>query len=218
MAAQHTSQSFIVNKEEHSIESIQYILRLLWVGQSMSRQTTDVTGQLCKEITNITQDKAHLILRNRENRPQPPSNISISKSLFSFSVQFGSVTYGTLCIAPDREQPTTPAMPFAVAQLLAQVCSWLLYTFEQSIFLQGQCQRLDSPSLVSLTKREREILTLMCLGSNQQCIAKKLNISPATVGKHRQHIYEQLGVHNEHDALLAAYHFGLFSILDIPYA
>lgn len=55
---------------------------------------------------------------------------------------------------------------------------------------------------------------LMCLGHDQKSIADKLYISPATVGKHRQHIYEQLGVHNEHDALLAAYHLGFFSILE----
>ncbi|MBA2678504.1 MAG: response regulator transcription factor, partial [Ktedonobacteraceae bacterium] len=66
----------------------------------------------------------------------------------------------------------------------------------------------------TLTKREREVLMLMCLGHDQKTIADRLCISPTTVGKHRQHIYEQLNVHNEHDALLAAYHLGFFSILE----
>jgi DNA-binding NarL/FixJ family response regulator len=65
-----------------------------------------------------------------------------------------------------------------------------------------------------LTKREREVLALMCRGYNQEAIADLLCISPATVGKHRQHIYEQLGVHCERDALLVAYQTGLFSLID----
>lgn len=210
----HRAQPFNLVHEEHSLEGLQYVLRLLWVGQSTIKQTTNMAERLCQEITSITQGKAQLILKNAENNPLIPQ--ALSRTLFSFSVQFGDVIYGTLCIVSDSEQPTAPALPFPIAQLLAQVCSWLLYTFEQSIFLQGQCQHLNDPGLVSLTKREREVLKLMCLGYNQQSIAQELNISPTTVGKHRQHIYEQLGVHNERDALLAAYHFGLFSILDLP--
>lgn len=207
------AQPFSLIHEEKGLDGIQYILRLLWVGQSMIKQTTKMAERLCKEITNITQGKAQLILKNPEGDlllPQP-----IHRTLFSFSVQFGDAVYGTLCITADSEQPTIPSIPFAIAQLLAQVCSWLLYTFEQSIFLQGQCQHLDDPMLISLTKREREVLTLMCIGHSQQDIAQELNISPTTVGKHRQHIYEHLGVHNERDALLAAYHLNLFSILDL---
>jgi DNA-binding NarL/FixJ family response regulator len=65
-----------------------------------------------------------------------------------------------------------------------------------------------------LTKREKEVLELMFRGRNQEEIADQLCIAPATVNKHRQHIYERLGVHNERDALLAAYHIGILSLLD----
>ena len=211
---QNHAQSSVIMREDSNFDSLQYVLRLLWTCQTVSKQTTHVAEWLCKEIVNITQGKAQLILHNPDS--QLRTIPTLHKMLFSFSVQFGEVIYGTLCIASDTEQPTTPAIPFAIAQLLAQICSWLLHTFEQSLFLQGQCQHLDKPAFVSLTKREREVLTLMCLGDNQQHIADKLSISPTTVGKHRQHIYEQLGVHNEHDALLAAYHYGFFSILDLP--
>ncbi|HZR41058.1 MAG TPA: helix-turn-helix transcriptional regulator [Ktedonobacteraceae bacterium] len=214
---QQSIQTAVTTLEETSLGDIQYILRLLWASQAVSRQTTRIAERLCKEVTSITQGKAQLILQDREgNQITMPSIPTQKGALLSFSVQLGDVTYGMLCIAPDSEQPTLPAIPFVIAQLLAQICSWLLYTFEQSIFLQGQCQHLDTPIYTSLTKREREVLTLMCLGNNQQSIAEKLHISPTTVGKHRQHIYEQLGVHNERDALLAAYRFGLFSILDLP--
>lgn len=211
---QHHIQPGAIVHQKNDSDSIQCVLHLLCIGQIISKQTTKVAERLCKEVTNITQGKAHLMLKKSKEDQSIP--LPVNRPLFSLSVQFGEAIYGTLHIATDSEQPTVPAIPFAVAQLMAQVCSWLLYTLEQSLFLQGQCQHLNKSVFISLTKREREVLTLMCLGHNQQSIAQKLCISPTTVGKHRQHIYEQLDVHNEHDALLAAYHFGLFSILDLP--
>ena len=122
--------------------------------------------------------------------------------------------YGTLCITADPHHKESPSISLPVVHLLTLVCGWLLYTIEQSSFLQGQCQQLDYQINGPLTKREREVLTLMCRGCNQEMIASLLRISPATVGKHRQHIYEQLGVHSEHDALLVAYQTGLFSLIE----
>jgi DNA-binding NarL/FixJ family response regulator len=55
----------------------------------------------------------------------------------------------------------------------------------------------------TLTKREREVLTLICHGYNQETIAKKLSIAPKTGGKHREHVYECLGIHRESEVLLA---------------
>ncbi len=209
VAATSTFRSF---HEEAGLDGVQYILHLLWIGQSLCKQTTGTANRLCEEVKKVTHEKAQLILRH----PGTTQKISVSKfdSLMSFPVQFGDIVYGTLCIAPDGGQPPSPALPFAIAQLLAQTCAWLLYTFEQSTFLQNQCQHLNNQTCGTLTKRERQVLALMCLGHDQKSIADKLCISPATVGKHRQHIYEQLGVHNERDALLTAYQFGIFSILE----
>ncbi len=212
ITALSNTQQFSSDNEEITLDCVQHVLHLLWIGQVMCRQTSGVAERLCQEVTKITQGKAQLILQRKGIAQKVPS--AVSNTLISFSVQFGDVVYGTLCVAPHSGQPTSPALPFPIAQLLAQTCSWLLYTFEQSIFLQGQCRRLNDQTYGPLTRREREVLTLMCLGYDQQAVAKKLCISPATVGKHRQHIYEQLGVHNERDALLAAYQFGLFSILE----
>ncbi len=199
-------------QEDVSSDGAQHLLHLLWVGQTLSHQTTGVVERLCQEVKWTTQGKARLVLRSHGNATK--LHLVEPDTLISFSVQFGNTVYGTLCIAPSSTQPTSPALSFSAGQLIAQVCSWLLYTFEQSIFLQNQCQRLVEQPYGSLTRREREVLKLMCLGLDQKEIAASLCISLTTVGKHRQHIYEQLGVHNEHDALLAAYHRGLFSILD----
>jgi DNA-binding CsgD family transcriptional regulator len=138
----------------------------------------------------------------------------IRQAAMMIPVQFGHTVYGSLHIASHPQQSDQPAISLVVSQLLAQSCSWLLYTLEQSTFLQSQCQHLEYYMYEPLTKREKEVLELMFRGRNQEEIADQLCIAPATVNKHRQHIYERLGVHNERDALLAAYHIGILSLLD----
>lgn len=55
-----------------------------------------------------------------------------------------------------------------------------------------QRQRLES---LALTAREAEIVRLVTLGEPNASIARKLNISPGTVKKHLDNVYEKLGVH-----------------------
>jgi DNA-binding CsgD family transcriptional regulator len=134
----------------------------------------------------------------------------------SVPAQYRNRTYGRLDIAPDPERPGSPALPLSAAQLLANTCGSLLYSLELTAFIEGQCQRLDDQVPVHLTKREREVLELICQGNDQQAIAEQLSIAPATVDTHRKRISEKLGVHSERDIPLAAYRAGLFSILDEP--
>ena len=47
-----------------------------------------------------------------------------------------------------------------------------------------------------LTKRESEILFWLSWGKTNRDIAAILEIKPATVGKHLEHIYPKLGVEN----------------------
>lgn len=51
----------------------------------------------------------------------------------------------------------------------------------------------DSPG--PLTRREAEVLELLRAGLGDQEIARRLGISPRTVGKHLEHIYAKLGEH-----------------------
>ncbi|HVB22257.1 MAG TPA: helix-turn-helix transcriptional regulator [Ktedonobacteraceae bacterium] len=197
------------NKED--LNDIQQVTYLLSLGQILCGQLHGGVSRLCREIRAITQDRAQICLGRQKafKRVQlPPATI------LTLPVQFKHHVYGVLCITSDPLNPEQPAIASPVAQLLAQACSWLLFTLEQAAFVQGQCQHLDYQMDGPLTKREQEVLSLMCQGYNQDAIANLLHIAPATVGKHRQHIYEQLGVHNERDALLAAYHSGLFSLID----
>lgn len=193
------------------LRDMQQITSLLNLGQLLCGQLHGGVSRLCLEIQSLTQERAQLFLSRQKTlkRVQLPAT-----TIATFPVQFKHHVYGVLCITSDPLNPEQPSIARPVAQLMAQACSWLLFTFEQAAFVQGQCQHLDYQMNGPLTRREQEVLSLMCRGYNQDAIAQLLHIAPATVGKHRQHIYEQLGVHCERDALLAAYHSGLFSLIE----
>ena len=70
----------------------------------------------------------------------------------SFPIQSHDRTYGTLCVAPDPLQPTAPALPLTIAHLLAQVCSWLLYTLELEALLEGPYHLTKQQASSSLNK------------------------------------------------------------------
>lgn len=62
---------------------------------------------------------------------------------------------------------------------------------------------------ITLSRREREILTLLSHGFSQFEIAKSLVLSPKTVGTHIQHILSKLGVHSRAQAVAEAYRLRL---------
>ena len=202
-----TSDSTCTSIEEY----VQRITHLLSIAQRFQGPTHEWVDCLCQEVLLVTQGHAQLILCNQKSSK---GQQLISDASISIPVQFGQRVYGALYVTIDSTYPQSSALPLFVAQLLAKVCSWLLYAFEQSAFLQSLCQQLNYQEHGALTKREREVLALMLRGYSQEAIAELLCIAPTTVSKHRQHIYEQLGVHNEHDVLLAAYHLGFFSFIE----
>jgi DNA-binding NarL/FixJ family response regulator len=57
-----------------------------------------------------------------------------------------------------------------------------------------------------LTRREHEVLGLMAQGLQHQEIARKLFISPKTVGTHVEHILRKLGARSRAQAIAVAYH------------
>lgn len=63
--------------------------------------------------------------------------------------------------------------------------------------------------LAELTAREREILTLMAKGNDNNAIAEELFISEKTVRNHVSHIYHIIGVHNRTQAVIWAFDQGL---------
>ena len=70
-------------------------------------------------------------------------------------------------------------------------------------------QRDDVDLLATLTSREREVLSLLAHGRNQDEIALELVISSKTVATHIQRVLGKLGVHSRAQAVAVAYREGL---------
>jgi len=66
------------------------------------------------------------------------------------------------------------------------------------LLLEEQNERLAPETLAhfGLTRREAEVLALLAQGKTDDEIARTLFLSPRTVDKHLEHIYDKLGVHN----------------------
>jgi len=60
-----------------------------------------------------------------------------------------------------------------------------------------------------LTPRERDVLTLLAEGLSTEAIAKKLFISPKTVGTHVQRMLAKLDIHSRAEAVAFAYREGV---------
>ena len=61
-----------------------------------------------------------------------------------------------------------------------------------------------APELEALTAREREVLLLVADGLTNAAIAERLWITPGTVRRHLENVYDKLGVHTRTAAVRAA--------------
>jgi DNA-binding NarL/FixJ family response regulator len=68
---------------------------------------------------------------------------------------------------------------------------------------------ISQTDTTSLTNRELEVLRLLAGGLSQSAIARELVITPKTVSTHIQRILAKLGVHNQAQAVAAAFRLGL---------
>lgn len=64
---------------------------------------------------------------------------------------------------------------------------------------------------ITLTARELAVLNLMAEGLIASAIARRLSISPRTVSKHVEHIYEKLGTHDRTTTALRARALGFLA-------
>jgi DNA-binding NarL/FixJ family response regulator len=72
----------------------------------------------------------------------------------------------------------------------------------------------DSDALARLTDREREVLQLLAEGTTTRGIASRLHLSVKTVGTHRAHIMDKLGVDSIAALIKFAIREGLTSATD----
>ena len=187
------------------IKEVDYIVRLHKLGRLLCTLTEGHSKFLCQEVKAITQGRACLHLG---------AQVIPSPNIFSILLlQFNSFKYGYLSLMRDKTHRDQPAIPLLIAHMIAQDISCILHMLDQHLFLQSFGKTREGWTTINLTKREQSVLSLMCQGYTEEEIAELLTVSRATVNTHRQHIYEQLGVHNEYSARIAAFKLGLFSFL-----
>lgn len=191
----------------------QGLMRLLHLGERLCGQTDGVAECLTQAVTQITHGQAQLFLSYPVAAKQSPQHSSPGGST-SFPVQFRDFSYGMLSVQNDPAQPTEPAVPPATAYLMARICGSILYALEVSAFLQCQYQHLEAQVPEALTRREQEVLKLICRDYDREAIAETLNIALKTVDTHRWSLYAKLHVHQEYDLPLVAFRAGLFSPLE----
>jgi len=71
--------------------------------------------------------------------------------------------------------------------------------------------RIVAPAVEQLTEREREVVELLTQGQSTKEIAGNLHVSAKTVGTHRTHIMEKLGIHSIAELTKFAIRVGLTS-------
>jgi DNA-binding NarL/FixJ family response regulator len=92
---------------------------------------------------------------------------------------------------------------------------WLERTLTASVLQElAGGRRAEEPDpeasrIASLSKRERELVTLVCTGLSNSDIAQRLAISEATVRHHFTSIFHKLGVQNRIELVIFAYRHGL---------
>jgi two-component system nitrate/nitrite response regulator NarL len=75
--------------------------------------------------------------------------------------------------------------------------------------LERRSRSADAPATL-LTRRELEVLKLLVDGLSQSEVARRLVISPKTVGTHTERIFKKLGVHNRAQAVSFAFRNSVF--------
>lgn len=126
-------------------------------------------------------------------------------------VCFHEKCYGKLQIMCMGGQPALPALPDSVAHSLAELCGWLLYTWEIAIRLQQFREQFVPAARQPLTKREAQVLTLMGQRLSDLLIAQALFITVTTVHTYQRTIYSKLGVHGKQEAILVSWLQGMSS-------
>jgi DNA-binding CsgD family transcriptional regulator len=122
----------------------------------------------------------------------------------SIPLQIGGDDHNAYLISrPDRD---FTEQELALARLLQPILTGLARHFE---VLHSNSGAVPDGLAHDLTSREMSILTLLSKGLTAEGLARRLNISPRTVGKHLEHIYRKLEVRDRLMAVQTAHELGL---------
>lgn len=184
------------------------IQRLCDLSEVLFGQSEGVIERISQEIIHLSQ--GYLSVRWHQPGEAPPRSGSLTP-LPSVPLQYGGRYYGELVSAVDPARPATPLIPLKKVRIVANLCSWLIYSLEVAALLEKQ--RLLPQQFEPLSPREQEILLLMVENLDTQTIARLLDIAPTTVKKHRENIYRRLGVNTAPDAVLTGFLMAHYSPL-----
>ena len=119
----------------------------------------DIVQYLCENIHGRDINEIHLLLQRVSNENafilfhSVQTKVHISSDVHStFPIRFGSSIYGILCVTFHHIYPEQPALHPALAELIAQMYGWLIYTCEQAAIVQAQRSRLDYHVCGNLSK------------------------------------------------------------------
>jgi DNA-binding NarL/FixJ family response regulator len=137
----------------------------------------------------------------------PLSGLSGYELCAALKVEFGAAL-PVIFVTGSRTEPYD-----RVAGLLLGADDYMTKPFaagELLVRLRNLIHRRTNPEASRLahrlTRREHEVLALMAEGLQHQEIARKLFISPKTVGTHVEHILRKLGARSRAQAIAIAYH------------
>ncbi len=169
------------------------------------RVRADFPARLCREVASCTQGRVRLLLTKPVEGGAPEIPTDAEQQVLP--VQFGRTSYGMLLFSLCQQEPALQEQELEGTRSLASVCAALLHHFElASLVFKG-------PPVIAtpLTRRQHDVLRLICQGCPLPVIARQLQIAQATAVKHRQEVYARLGADNDQDVRLNAYRAGLFS-------
>lgn len=123
------------------------------------------------------------------------------------------LTIGGITVA--TRQPGSEALA-AFGSMLSEVAEAATQTLCSAIDLAVHCGAVAVPPsrlrISALSKREREIMQLVCSGFSDLNIAYRLGISENTVGAHLRRVYSKLSVHRRVDLAVFAAGLGMIAI------
>jgi DNA-binding NarL/FixJ family response regulator len=208
----------------------QRLRKLAWQSQREGRVARQVDGRcgpvlvvddddgLCAFVVDVLQDAGYLTSSTNTGRGVFELVRRDRVALVILDVQLPELSGYEVCRRLREEGPCPPILFISgertepldrVAGLLLGADDYLVKPFApdelvarvRNLLLRGQNGR----DVANLTRREVSVLELLAEGLGHNEIARRLVISPKTVGTHVAHIYEKLGAHNRTQALSEAY-------------
>lgn len=186
------------------------VLRLEEIGEMaldgmVGRVRADFPARPCREVASCTQGRVRLLLTKPDDSGTLEMPTDAEQQVLP--VQFGRKLYGILIFSLWQQEPALQEQELEGTRSLARTCAELLRHFElASMVFNGSLL-----TVASLTRRQFQVLRLICQSCSLSEIARQLHITLDTAEKHRQHIYSRLGVKGDLDVRLLAFRAGLFS-------